>query len=274
MKKLLLILAMVLLCSSAWAATKVQVMTDGKIDVDKLPTITFKQDGDPTNATDGQLWYNSATNQIKVRDGGMVYHWNATGSAEYADAEPEVTYLVDEDFEGTGKPEEWTYSTGGGITVNYDDTSTVLSGSESLSFTGEGWAQLDAALPGVGSVSVDFYIRPSRDVKVEALVQIRDDTTDLASFVTDGNANIGVSNSDGSNFSSMSFSGNNTYRLRLSYTAGTGTNGTMSISTLDENGNPTVLVQRTNLTKTSGATAVRIKAISGGSIFYDDIRVQ
>jgi hypothetical protein len=83
MKRLILILATLLLCSSAWAATKVQVMTDGKIDVDKLPTIDFSLESDPASPEDGRIWWNETTKQLKVADTLGVYEFNATTLVEW-----------------------------------------------------------------------------------------------------------------------------------------------------------------------------------------------
>jgi len=81
MKRLFLILATLLLCSSAWAATKVQVMTDGKIDVDKLPTIEFSLETDPASPEDGRIWWNETEKLLKIADPSGVYTFNGTLTA-------------------------------------------------------------------------------------------------------------------------------------------------------------------------------------------------
>ena len=51
MKRLIFLMLALLVAGSASAATKVQVMTDGVIDVDRLPTISFFQETDPSLPT-------------------------------------------------------------------------------------------------------------------------------------------------------------------------------------------------------------------------------
>lgn len=78
MKRLIYLLLALLVAGSASAAMKVQVMTGGKIDVDKLPTISFFQEGDPASPELGQIWWNNATNQLKIAGVLGVYAFNST----------------------------------------------------------------------------------------------------------------------------------------------------------------------------------------------------
>jgi hypothetical protein len=85
MKRLIFFALALMIAGNALAANTLSIMEDGKILPQYLPTVELIQSGDPTNASDGQLWYNNATNQLKVRDGDMVYFWNATGSEAFDD---------------------------------------------------------------------------------------------------------------------------------------------------------------------------------------------
>lgn len=78
MRRLILILTTLLLAGSAFAADKLQIMENGKIKLEYLPTTDFSVETDPTNATDGQMWWNETTKQLKVADPLGVYEFNAT----------------------------------------------------------------------------------------------------------------------------------------------------------------------------------------------------
>jgi VCBS repeat-containing protein len=88
------LLLALLIAGSASAATKVQVMTDGVIDVDRLPTISFFQATDPPSPELGQIWWNNATNQLKVAGALGVYEFNATSLVEW-DTTPEAFSFTD-----------------------------------------------------------------------------------------------------------------------------------------------------------------------------------
>ena len=78
MKRLIFLLLALLVAGSAGAASKVQVMTNGTIDLDKLPTIDFSYETDPASPLDGQIWWNETEKVLKVADALGIYSFNAT----------------------------------------------------------------------------------------------------------------------------------------------------------------------------------------------------
>jgi len=71
-----------------------------------------------------------------------------------------VTYLVQEDFEGTGTPSGWVqaYHEGYHALPNFDYTTTVLEGSESMYLSGTGWLKDQAVSTPTLTAGDDRYI--------------------------------------------------------------------------------------------------------------------
>lgn len=78
MKRLIFLLLALVVACTAGAANTVQVMTNGTIDLDKLPTLDFSYETDPASPVDGQIWWNETTKQLKVADAAGVYEFNGT----------------------------------------------------------------------------------------------------------------------------------------------------------------------------------------------------
>lgn len=78
MRRLILILTILLLAGSAFAADKLQIMEAGKIKLEYLPTTDFSVETDPSSPEDGQIWWNETTKQLKIADPLGVYEFNAT----------------------------------------------------------------------------------------------------------------------------------------------------------------------------------------------------
>jgi len=87
-------------------ATKLQIMTGGKIDVDKLPTADFSLETDPVSPEVGSIWWNETDKELKIADSAGVYAfegvltaWDTTPDAfaftDITEADPETLYVSD-----------------------------------------------------------------------------------------------------------------------------------------------------------------------------------
>jgi hypothetical protein len=92
-KRLIFILALLMLPVCALAAVELDADDDGKIDVDYLPTTDFSVETDPASPLDGQIWWNEATKQLKVADALGIYSFNGTLAAW--DTTPEAFSFTD-----------------------------------------------------------------------------------------------------------------------------------------------------------------------------------
>jgi hypothetical protein len=81
MRRLILILTIILLAGSAFAADKLQIMESGKIKLEYLPTTDFSVETDPASPEDGQIWWNETEKLLKIADTNGVYSFNGTLTA-------------------------------------------------------------------------------------------------------------------------------------------------------------------------------------------------
>lgn len=181
---------------------------------------------------------------------------------------PASSYLLQENFEGTGYELSWTETS----TPDEDYTTTVLAGSQSwfadattkyahANFTAQDdcWAYALYRFNGTpGANSIVFSLRNSSDAE-------------LCSF-RHRSANTPQAG-PGSPTAGSALSSGTTYHVWLHYIKGTGANATTELyisTTGTRPGSPTSVA--TNSTGTTQASRIRISGHSGGAIF-DKIRV-
>jgi hypothetical protein len=96
MKRLFVILAALLLATSAWAATatkNIDVDGDGKIDIGFLPTTDFSYETDPASPVDGQIWWNETDKVLRIAASDGIYSF--TGTLTEWDTTPEAFSFTD-----------------------------------------------------------------------------------------------------------------------------------------------------------------------------------
>lgn len=378
MKRLIFLMLALLVAGSASAATKVQVMTDGVIDVDRLPTISFFQEADPAAPGLGQIWWNNATNQLKVAGALGIYEFNATSivawdttpeafsftdvtnattnstytsapimvagtnhpapisvsgdaSAKYSvnnatatavngtvaagdqvravvtssasdeaavnatvtiggvsdafgvttAASGSVTYLIDEDFEGTGAPSGWTADTSNGITVNWDSAVSPLAGDQSVVLTGNsGYGYISSPVfSGNDTTAIEFMFKPGEVPNFTAAWAVIQDGS--------GNGLVRIQTFDATGKISASFapfsdesiwthelSAATAHTLKVVYTRGTGADAELEIYALIDDEWTSILSMSGGATTAAAGRVLFLAPTSGSGTFaYDNIKV-
>lgn len=120
-KRLIFILALLMLPVCAMAAVELDADEDGKIDIEYLPTTAFSVETDPSSPEDGQIWWNETTKQLKIADQLGVYEFNATALTAW-DTTPEAFSFTDVENATTS-----TVYTSDAITVSGINHAAVIS---------------------------------------------------------------------------------------------------------------------------------------------------
>lgn len=185
-----------------------------------------------------------------------------------------ITYLIDEDCEGTGTPSPWVVGT---ATVNFDETSIVLSGSQSVLVSGTG-ANTYADFTGQTTVWCYALIRWNNfGSGLRYAMEILDSGgTRLAglSYTTSPSGEIKLTSSGTSAASSTTLVASTIYEVWLSYTSG-GT-ATLAIAPVGTGDKPTVDGSgNVYLTQTAATgTATRLRLFNQFSVKrFDNIKV-
>jgi hypothetical protein len=213
--------------------------------------------------------------QIGLRSPGFVGNLNKNISSSSSSDVPSGT-LVNEDFEGTGTPSGWTKSG----SVNFDETGTVLDGSQSLSFdaTSSG-PYAYKAYTGQSSVTYffdfQFHTAPGSTRRF-----IEFDTSGYSSLGYLGLTSsrklnvepVGGTQTQGSTVLSV----DTHYRIWLKYTKGTGSNASLEvwISTTDSKSDAVDHILVSDGTATSDAALLWMEPQNGfGLMFIDRMRI-
>lgn len=204
--------------------------------------------------------------------------WPFPGPGRASTAAP--AYLISENAEGTGTPSGWTDVNA----VNWDNTSVVLAGTQSMSLDGSGslpytyynlpsayaelWVRMtwrvNTAVPGISMLSLR---RQSGDTEV---VKIGPYNTDLRLHLNCGTGIVSTV---------AAISSNTTYNVWVHYIAGSGSNGFMSLGFSATSTEPTSgdqYAQVSNCTATASPDRIRLVAAStvvGRTQFFDRIAV-
>ena len=135
-------------------------------------------------------------------------------------------YLVQEDFEGTGTPSGWTQF-GSRPLPNFDYTSTVLEGTESMYLAGTGYGLDSAVSTPTQSAGTDRYVAfmlrvPSLPTVDVVLLQLYNSTTPLGSIYLRWNGALLARIAGGSEAygTSGAISANTTYYVKVRWQAG------------------------------------------------------
>lgn len=149
------------------------------------------------------------------------------------------SYLLEENFDGAGTPSGWTTATG---TPNYDYTTTILQGTQSLALDGTS-ADAGAISPSFTAPSTIYGYCLFRFSAIPSssreFMRLRNSTTVVARvFITSsGNLQFRHGATTYSTVSTMSI--NTTYHIWYDYAAGSGANGVSSIGFSTDGTRPT-----------------------------------
>jgi hypothetical protein len=189
------------------------------------------------------------------------------------------SYLVEENFEGTGAPTGWTTASEGG-TINYDSTTSPLRGSQSLRLTHSGWpgARVYKAFTAQSQVYLFARVRWAADAGDDTpILTLRDSSgnTLCTLLVRSGGGAFRLYHGTTFGNASSSPTANTTYYVWISYTAGTGANGAATLhwgTATTKPGSADISVS----TGTATADAAQIHCETGeygGTHDYDQILV-
>lgn len=186
------------------------------------------------------LWLLGAPSILRAQSFSNAGFIGSVGTAQ-ASAGAGVSYLLEENFEGTGAPSGWN----SGGTVNWDYTTTVLQGSQSLlvdATSGSGWA-LTTTFTAQTTIEVYFLYRtstPTADAGYTSDVfYLRDGSSIRMSLVLLSNATLWLTHGANSAASGTAFSANTTYHVWLRYVAGSGANGVAKVAASTTGTRPT-----------------------------------
>lgn len=144
---------------------------------------------------------------------------------------PGATYLVAEDFEGTGTPDGWSSSG----TVDYDFVTTVLAGSQSLgvSYGSSNSAYAQVAFDGQDTVWVYCQFQCNAlFTSADTILGLYDSSGNYICQVnmdTNGVLYLKTTGGEASSDTTAALEAGTTYHLWLQCTKGTGNNGTSSL---------------------------------------------
>lgn len=212
---------------------------------------------------------------------GEEINWTATpiirtGVNGAADAG--ISYLVNEGFEGVGLPSSWTASG----TVDWDDAVIYKEGSESVSI-GAGTATGYVITPTYAGAT-DFYCRFAVyfDVLPSAtriIAQLRNGTDNEAQlYATSGGVFQFKQDAGTAAQPVATFAADTWYYVWLHYTAGTGSDGYVSVAfntTLSEPVGGNNFAEQSDGTSLLAITNMRLRkdeGVSSGALNFDDVR--
>lgn len=186
-----------------------------------------------------------------------------------------ATYVLSEDFEGAGAPSGW--STILGTSPNYDNTTNVLAGSESLALPVSTVVQSTNFTADLSTVWVYFMVKPSA-LKDGALCQIYDTGGDMvAQAVLNADGTLSGSDSafhSGTTVATMS--AGTTYHVWLKYVKGTGAN---QVTTVWFNTSATLPTGNNSATNSAGIGTLNARSIylwqdsgAAAGFIYDKVR--
>jgi hypothetical protein len=189
------------------------------------------------------------------------------------------SYLVDENFEGTGAPDGWTTANSGGD-IDYDSTTNPLRGSQSLRLTYSGWpgARVYKAFTAQSTVHVFARIRWAENAGDDTpILTLRDASgnTLCTLLVRSGGGSFRLYHGTTFDNSSSNPTANTIYYVWISYTAGTGANGSATLhwgTSTTKPGSAGITISTGNAT----ADAAQIHCETGeygGTHDYDQILV-
>ena len=185
-----------------------------------------------------------------------------------------ASYLVSENFEGTGLPAGWTEVAG---SPEWDITDNALEGSQSVrlacttSYEG-GYTNFT----GQADLWVYFMLRATNFTVGDAICSIRDSGgTQIAKFQATSGSNWDLYHGTVESTPTGTYAESETLHIWLHYVKGTGANGVMSAyvsSTTTKPGSPTITM--TNGDSTSDAAQVALLAWNPDSdLLFDKLRI-
>lgn len=197
------------------------------------------------------------------------------GSYYYAAASAGSSYLVEENFDGTGEPATWGHFG----TVNYDYTTTVLEGTQSWQAT-DGGTNL-SYLPFTAQSSVDVYVRfrASTVSGGRPVLELDDgNPTSMLKVTMDGN--FVLWDTADTHFAQpvTATSANTTYHMWIGYTKGSGSNAVLTVGFSTTGVRPTS--GNSFMTITNGSSTADVSflllfgGLSGGSHIFDRVIVK
>lgn len=177
---------------------------------------------------------------------------------------PSVTYLINEDFEGTGTPSGWTME--GGTIVNYDYTSTVLAGSQSFFLdyaTGGDLSAITPSFTGAGDIYIGFMLRASAmpsaaDAEFIYIRNAADANQGFFKVGSDGHITVSLPGVGGESSGAGIVSTSGTTYIKIRYQKGTGSNGIITGYTSSNGTSWTQSAQLTGGTGTTNITYIRL----------------
>jgi hypothetical protein len=191
-----------------------------------------------------------------------------------------TTYLVEEDCEGTGRPDGWT-DTG---SPDWDATDIVLAGSQSLKMAG-------AATPprthyDLGTACSEIWVRflfltNSTATSVSRLLSLRNQSgdTEVAHVQRDTSGKVIITHGTATAQVVTDMEQDTDYVVWVHYKAGSGANGVMDIAFSTDGTRPTSgdnFASLTNGSATSSIDRVQLRAQTtntGMYYFFDDITI-
>jgi len=191
------------------------------------------------------------------------------------------SYLIEENFEGSGSPSGWTVEVDNGG-VNWDYTDTVLRGSQSLSLYPTNWwdpVQVQKTFTGSSTIWTFFRFRTNSisDGDNQIIFRIvNSSATTIAELLIRNTGAWRIVHGSAAEAGQTPVA-DTTYFIWVRYTAGTGTNGVMRayIGTTNERPtDPTLsITDGTSTADAAGIRLVRVGAQNGQRFIFDQVLV-
>lgn len=194
-----------------------------------------------------------------------------------------ATYLLTENFEGTGYDEtitgSWTESSGT-PDEDYATSPAPLAGSQSLELNDAGANERIDSPTYAATADIWLYFLVhfnSLPAATETVASFRNSTTEMCSMQITSAGLLRVAMTGGNSVTTVSaMSAGTTYHVWIHYTAGSGANAFGSVAFSTDGTKPTsgnAYTQKTDSTATASSDNIRLRSDGAIQLFMDKVRV-